>query len=198
LYLFRRKWRRQNRHNFTTAFNKFPIEKVVVGKYTYGRLHVLSWGAANEALQIGNFVSIANNVRFYLGGNHRNDTLTTYPLKVIFCGEEREDTTKGKITVEDDVWIGTDVSIMSGITIGKGAIVAAGSVVTKNVPEYAVVAGNPAQVKKYRFNNEIIKKLIEIDLARMDKEFIKKNIDLLNARIDETVIEKIRMTMETK
>ena len=55
-----------------------------------------------------------------------------------------------KVTICDDVWIGARVIILPGVTIGKGSIIAAGAVVTKNVPEYAVVGGVPAKVIKYR------------------------------------------------
>lgn len=54
------------------------------------------------------------------------------------------------VTIEDDVWIGARVIILPGVTVGKGSIVGAGSVVTKDVPEYAIVAGNPAKVIQYR------------------------------------------------
>lgn len=57
---------------------------------------------------------------------------------------------KGKIIVCDDVWIGANSVILPDVTIGKGAVVAAGSIVTKDVPEYAIVAGNPAKILKYR------------------------------------------------
>ena len=57
-----------------------------------------------------------------------------------------------KVIIGDGVWIGTSVIVLKGVKIGKGAVVAAGSVVTKDVPEYAVVAGNPARVLKYRNN----------------------------------------------
>ena len=55
-----------------------------------------------------------------------------------------------KVTIESDVWIGARVIILPGVTIGKGAILAAGAVVTKDVPDYAVVGGVPAKVLKYR------------------------------------------------
>jgi acetyltransferase-like isoleucine patch superfamily enzyme len=55
-----------------------------------------------------------------------------------------------KITIEDDVWIGANVTVLKGINIGTGAVVAAGSVVTKDVPNFAIVAGNPAKVIKIR------------------------------------------------
>jgi maltose O-acetyltransferase len=54
------------------------------------------------------------------------------------------------ITIEDDVWIGTRVTILPGVTVGKGAILGAGSVVTKNVPPYTIVGGNPAKLIRKR------------------------------------------------
>ena len=65
------------------------------------------------------------------------------------------------VTIGNDVWIGINCSIMGGISIGDGAIIATGSIVTKDVPPYAVVAGNPAQIIKYRFSDEKIKELLE-------------------------------------
>jgi carbonic anhydrase/acetyltransferase-like protein (isoleucine patch superfamily) len=70
--------------------------------------------------------------------------------------------TKGSIVVGNDVWVGTRAIILSGVTIGDGAIVAAGSVVTKDVPPYAIVAGNPARLIRYRFSDETIAAMCRI------------------------------------
>ena len=72
--------------------------------------------------------------------------------------------------LEDDVWIGNNAMILSGVTIGQGAVVAGGAVVTKDVEPYAIVAGNPAKVIKYRFEPEIIEKLKEFDFSKLTKE----------------------------
>ena len=66
---------------------------------------------------------------------------------------------KGNVIIEEDVWIGSNAVILSGVRIGRGGVVAAGSIVTKNVPRYSIVAGNPAKVIKYRFDEETIRKL---------------------------------------
>ncbi|MBM6929940.1 CatB-related O-acetyltransferase [[Clostridium] spiroforme] len=86
---------------------------------------------------------------------------------------------KGSITVSDDVWIGTRAIILSGVNIGQGAIIAAGSVVTKDVPAYAVVAGIPARIIKYRFSNEMINLLLKFDFSKLDKDFIIKHKEQL-------------------
>lgn len=71
LYIYKQhikmKWRKSNPHNFTEANTIFPFDKVKVGKYSYGPLNVYQWGLPNECLEIGNYVSIADNVRFILG-----------------------------------------------------------------------------------------------------------------------------------
>ena len=102
LVLFRIKWRRNNRHNYTAVKNVFKMNKVKVGKYTYGELNVLSWRGDYEYLEIGNFCSIAGDVKILLGGNHTMDAISTYPFKGIFLGE-LEAKSKGPIIIEDDV-----------------------------------------------------------------------------------------------
>jgi len=106
----------------------------------------------------------------------------------MLLGEEKEAWSKGLIIVEDDVWIGTRVIILSGIRIGQGAIIGAGSVVTKDVPPYAIVGGDPARVIKYRFDEETVKQLIKIDFSRISKEFVLNNIDLLYDKKYVTII----------
>ena len=84
-------------------------------------------------------------------------------------------TSKGDIVLEDDVWIGCNAVILSGVHIGQGAVVAAGAVVTKDIPAYAVVAGNPAHIIKYRFDKEYIDELLKIDFSKIDKNIVKYN-----------------------
>ena len=166
---------------------------VKVGVYTYGILNVKSWGTTGEKLEIGNFVSIGPNVTFALGGNHYTNTITTFPFKVKYFGEkEPEALTKGKIIIEDDVWIGMNVLILSGVRIGRGAVIGAGAVVAKDIPPYAIAVGNPCRIVKYRFSNEIIKKVAEIELEKITQEekqivyevLNKKNIDEIKGRIN--------------
>lgn len=129
-------------------------DKVEIGDFTYGYPIIRTWGE-NTKLKIGKFCSIGMDVRIYLGGNHRTDWLTTYPFNVLlkdqYPGIDGEcAATKGDVTIGNDVWIADNVTIMSGVTIGDGAVIAAGSVVSKDVQPYAVMAGNPAVMKKYR------------------------------------------------
>lgn len=172
---FRIKWRKKNSHNSTTAASIFDINKVDVGIYTYGDIDVLDFDTPSK-LTIGNFCSIAPDVLFCLGADHRVDTVSTFPFKVKVLGEECEAVSKGDIVVSDDVWIGYGAKIMSGVHIGQGAVVAAGAVVTKDIPPYTIVGGVPAKVIKYRFSKEIINELLKVDYNKMDEDMVRTHI----------------------
>lgn len=172
---FRVKWEIENKHNSTKVNNVFDINKVKIGRYTYGNLNVLTFGNKLESLTIGDFCSIANNVQFILGGNHNYSRISTFPFKVHIEGETSEASTKGPIIINDDVWIGQNVIILSGVTVGKGAILAAGSIVTKNVSPYSIYA-NGKEIK-YRFEDkDLIKSLEGFDYNLVDEQFLQKNL----------------------
>ncbi|MDK0917013.1 CatB-related O-acetyltransferase [Clostridium perfringens] len=127
-----------------------------------------------------------------MGGNHRYDTLSTYPFKVKLGIESIEAYSNGKIFVEDDVWIGMNSIIMSGVKIGKGAVIAAGSVVTRDIEAYSIVGGNPCRLIKYRFERDIIEVVKEIDLSDKDDSYFKDNINLLYDKLDSDIIHKFK------
>jgi acetyltransferase-like isoleucine patch superfamily enzyme len=163
------------------------------GKYSYGK-PMIFWGSENAKLIVGNFCSIAEGVNIYLGGNHRTDWVTTYPFghrnQNIFntFNGQGHPSTKGGITIGNDVWIGRNATIMSGVTIGDGAVIANNSHVVKNVEPYSLVGGNPAKFIKYRFTQEQIEKLLEIKWWYWDDDKINKFTPLLcNNNIDEFI-----------
>jgi maltose O-acetyltransferase len=96
-------------------------------------------------VKIGCDVMMASDV-IILTANHKFDR-----LDIPMC--QQGSNSHSPVIIEDDVWIGTRVIVLPGVKIAKGAIVGAGAIVTKDVPEYAVAAGNPARVIKYRNNN---------------------------------------------
>ncbi len=115
-------------------------------------------------LKIGNYCSIAKNVEIYLGGNHRDDWVTTYPFPRYFKQAAHIDgcaTTRGNVEIGSDVWLCQNVTILSGIKIGHGAIVANGAIVTKDVPPYAIVGGSPAKLLRWRFDEATRLALLE-------------------------------------
>lgn len=172
-------WRRNNRHNETYVIGLCDISKVTVGKGTYGELAIYNESNPNCALDIGNYCSIAHNVSFILSGEHDYSKLSTYPFKVKMKISQTEEICKGRIRVDDDVWLGYGATILSGVHIGRGAVVAAGSLVTKNVPPYAIVGGVPAKIIKYRFDEEIIEELLKIDYTKITDVFVRQHIDEL-------------------
>jgi len=163
------------------------------GKYTYGT-PIIFWSNNNAKLVVGNFCSIAGEVKIYLGGNHRTDWVTTYPFghmhHNIFNNFDGigHPATKGDVIIGNDVWIGQNVTIMSGITIGDGVVIANNSHVVKNVEPYSLVGGNPAKLIKYRFTQEQIEKLLEIKWWYWEDDKINKFSPLLcNNNIDEFI-----------
>ncbi|WP_165253952.1 CatB-related O-acetyltransferase [Adlercreutzia sp. ZJ304] len=174
------KWRMSNRHNHTLPGDAYTFDSsiVQVGKSTYGILNVFSSNNQGKLI-IGDYCSIAPDVSFVLNNEHRIDTLSTYPFKVMLFNDDPEAGSKGGITVCDDVWIGYRATILDGLTIGQGAVVAAGAVVTKDVPPYAVVGGCPAKIIKYRFDEKTRSILATLDLSKLTPSFIESHLDEL-------------------
>lgn len=111
-----------------------------------------------DKLIIGKFCAIARGVKFIMNGaNHKMSGISTYPFQIFGGGWEAvspakdELPYKGDTVIGNDVWIGYGALIMPGVQIGNGAIVSAGAVVSADVPAYAIVAGNPARVIRFRF-----------------------------------------------
>jgi virginiamycin A acetyltransferase len=153
-----------------------------VGKYSYGTTQFCRSYINIES--IGAFCSFAPGISI-TGINHPMTEISTHPFLYrrdlgYFIDRDRADlldpAKNGKVVFGNDVWIGQDVIILPSVAIGNGAIVGAGSVVTKDVPDYAVVAGNPARVIRYRFNDEEIAKLNQMRWWDWEDEQIAQNM----------------------
>ncbi|WP_275695529.1 CatB-related O-acetyltransferase [Fredinandcohnia quinoae] len=137
---------------------------------------------------IGNYSSIAHGVSFLLNLNHDYLSVSSYDWSSVLNWDvDMKIKTKGQIIIGNDVWIGRGATLLPGIVIGNGAVVAADAVVTKDVPPYAIVGGNPAKVIKYRFSNEIIDKLNKIKWWNWKDNKIMESKDYITGNVDDFV-----------
>lgn len=170
---------------------RYILPNVSVGAFTYGT-PVIRVFRSQERVVIGKFCSIADNVVIFGGGEHKTDWGTTYPFNVFlpdFSGITEHPATKGDVIIGNDVWLASGCKIMSGVTIGDGAVVAANALVAKDIPPYAIVGGNPAKVIKYRFDEDLIKKFLEIKWWDWEYQDIYYAVPLLQSNCYEELFE---------
>lgn len=183
LYIFNRQLHSKYPEAQVKLLTCFNPKKIKVGRASYGDISIVAFNN-NSQIQIGNYCSIAQNVTLIVDAEHFINKISTYPFKVkLLRSLEFEAGSKGDIVIDDDVWIGYAATIMSGIHIGQGAIIAAGSVVTKDVPPYAIVAGIPAKVIKYRFSVDVIKELVKVDYSKLTKDMVKEHVNVLYSEL---------------
>ena len=171
-----------------------------VGRFSYIGDNSLIFGD----VKIGRYCSIADGF-VAISGNHPFDHLTTHPIiqnnqlfghlreyrEIDYKKRKREaDQQAPPLVIGSDVWIGNRVTVLGKVRrIGDGAIVGAGSIVTKDVPDYAIVAGNPATVLRYRFDAETVRSLLETSwwsrpigaISAMDFSDVKKCVTQLRS-----------------
>ena len=169
---------------------------IIVGEYTYYddingaenfESHVTHhYDFIGDKLIIGKFCAIAKGIEFIMNGaNHRINSITTYPFNIMGNGWEKsapslsELKLKGDTIVGNDVWIGQNVTVLPAVHIGDGAIIGANSVVAKDIPPYSVAVGNPCEVKRKRFDEDLIEYLLQIKWWDWDAEKIFKNMEAL-------------------
>ncbi len=183
--------------------SEFSINTRLFGKYSYGPLDC----PIDMVESIGAFCSFAKGTAIV--PNHPMEYISTHPI-VYRCGENDEvhsgqyDDFKSaswyleglrpkgrlkshKVTIGNDVWLGSNVKITNGAKIGNGVIAAAGAVITKDVPDYAIVAGVPAKVLKYRYTQTQIDSLNKIKWWDWSDEKIIECQDDFYIHIDEFI-----------
>lgn len=153
------------------------VNNCSVGMFSYLNRNVIIQNAT-----VGNYCSIANDVMIGLG-KHPLELFSTSPIfykvrnafrKTIIERDYKFDEYK-VVLIGNDVWIGASSIVMDGVTVGDGAVIAAGSIVTKDVPPYAIVAGVPARILKYRFPKEKISEMLETKWWLEDPEKVYNN-----------------------
>ncbi len=130
-----------------------------VGMYSYGGC--FSLGDIAPGTRIGRYCSFSSGVHIF-NGNHPIHRKSTHPFfyNPVFNYVEQDKVSRTQLTIGNDVWVGCNAIILPSVTnIGDGAVIGAGSVVTQDIPPFAVVAGNPAKIIKYRFSLEQIQKI---------------------------------------
>lgn len=141
----------------------YHVRDARIGSYSYVAHH--AWISLTR---IGKFCSIGPN--FYCGwGAHPVDGISTSPMfystvkqnGVTLCHHNKVDERK-PISIGNDVFVGMNVTVLDGVKVGDGAVIGAGTIVSKDVPPYAVVVGNPMRILRYRFSEETISQLLEI------------------------------------
>lgn len=159
------------------AIGQYRVSNVEIGFATY-----LNGNGEVANTKIGRFCSIASGC-LICPSNHRLDYFSTHPIyagindgssglrgiqeydKILQQISLHEDflsnpeTKSNEVTIGNDVWIGTNCIILAGVHVGNGSVIGAGSVVTKHVPPYSVVAGNPAKIIRRRFDESLIQRL---------------------------------------
>lgn len=143
-------------------------------------------------VKIGSFCSIARDVSIQ-EYNHKMDRCSTYffSSNVFNEGMVKDIDSHGPITVGNDVWIASQVVIASGVTIGDGAVVGANSVVLGDIPPYAIVAGSPAKILRYRFEEKIVERLLSLKWWEWDDERILRNRELFLDTLTSDVLDRV-------
>jgi virginiamycin A acetyltransferase len=173
--------------------NTITDSRISVGDYTYYDDPIDSedfernvlYHDLDDKLIIGRFCAIAQGVKFLMSGaNHCMAGFSSYPFAMLGKGWEHAVPTDPLPKIRDtvvgnDVWIGYRATIMPGVTIGDGAIIAAEAIVTRDVPAYAIVGGNPAELIRLRFAPEIIAELLDIAWWHWDIAKITRNLPLI-------------------
>jgi len=158
-----------------------PLE---IGAHTYGSIVLVGGGN----VKVGKFCSIANEVYAEFAPDHRTDWISTYPFMapelLTYVGKQwnidppisGHPTYRLNIDIGNDVWIGQKVTLLGGTRVGDGAIIGMHSVVAGEVPPYTIVAGNSAEVKKLRFPQEAIDRVLVLRWWDWPDELIERII----------------------
>ncbi|WP_291142685.1 CatB-related O-acetyltransferase [Flavobacterium sp. UBA7680] len=210
LYIRKLLWRLLgvNYYNYLKGKNNIYLKDAkwaVVGNKTYDNgASVWKW-YNDSSLKIGKYCSIANDVNFICdSGFHTESEVTSFPLfhqilekndeviinKIAYKVSDINEKIKAKkagIIIGNDVWIGMNATILPGVKIGNGVTIMSGAVVSNDIPDYAIAAGVPAKIIKYKHNQEIIDALNKISWWDWSDEKVKQSVNDFYLSIEEFI-----------
>ena len=173
-----------------------------IGEHTYGTPIINRYNGSDAKVTIGKFCSIAPNVRIITGGIHPTDRIALYPYRIKWqlpgALEDGMPKTNGPINIGHDVWLCTGATILSGVTIGHGSVISANALVSKDVPPYSIVVGNPGKIVRRRFSEDEIVRLLELKWWDWPKNKIITNIDILNGTSVDALFEHLNEKNQNK
>lgn len=137
-----------------------------------GSPKIISYDKTSKVF-VGKYVFISNEVVLLMGTNRLTNFISAYFTGLNPVSNEE----RGDITIGNDVFIGCGVTIVGSVIIGDGVIIKEGSVVTNDIPDYAIVSGNPSIVERFRFDKENIEKLLDISWWRWNNDLILSRYD---------------------
>ncbi len=186
--------------SYTQVLHSKLGRKVQLGRSNsilYSQLGRYCYTGQNTTIRnakLGRFNSISWNVS--IGGNtHDMNKVTTHSFLVYpkwgMGGNSNWQSVKEECNLENNIWVGAGVNILRGVTIGSGAIIGAGTVVTKDVPPYAVVVGNPGRIIRMRCPEEIIEKMLEIAWWDFPIEVIRDNFNVFESELTQEIVYKL-------
>jgi len=163
---------------FNVFFDNVTIVDSRISDHTY-----IQKNAMITASNIGKYCSIAGNTAIGLP-QHEIDLVSSHPVFYLqntplarkYCRSDHGRIPQ-RVDIGNDVWVGYGAMIMSGVTVGTGAIIGAGSIVTKDVPPYAIVVGSPARLLRYRFDEELINRLLASKWWEMSDNWLEAHVD---------------------
>lgn len=191
--------------NFFIRFFNLRISNVLLGRGSNfscrctigggsrlnGRVIIKGSGKAS----IGKFCAIAYDIKI-ITSNHSTDILNLQLELQQKIYKEKMVSVKKDVAIGNGVWIGENVMILAGVTIGNGAVIAGGSVVTKDVQPFAIVGGNPAKLIKYRFTEDKINLLQDLDWWNWSLTEMQQRKKLFTAHLNETDIETLQQMLK--